>query len=703
MCLPLIAAFVTTGVWRTQAAPQGVHVETLQALATGLSTEAGRLVEADQGLAGLPVFVDRRSMTPTDVLNSVAYGLRASVVPTKTGWRITRTPLDGRAILADAHRLWKGRLEAWLAQCDRNATAAARYGNSSSQFAHYQGLLDDQLKNLSEHGGNAVLAVSIDPNELAPLGVLYRSVVTNIGIDTLSDTGPEERRIWSNRPDANQRSCPQGDSLLERFDQAQQRFLDRTSSKRTARPARFTFVEAGAINFRLSVYDSEGNDLGDYGGPPFDGNMAGPIAVSYSQLARQYGASESTWLRLGPATLRAERFAHHYTALQAVPKSELPECFTSPDHHDPLDYTVRLGLNEVARESPGNGCVVVPSDDLLRVAGGCVVGTKMNVSAFRGLLDSKCQFEHSLHAGVTIYRAQDPFAADRRTADRPSLAMQVRLLLQRPVIAMADVAACYAQIFPREDSPVAMCVLGAIERTQPHNQSNGLNMSGGPLAMLGAAIAAEGSSPGGVELNPLYEPFRTMINRGINDGWIRFKSAQRVPAALMDPAIEVASPRYAPRLIIGTAAVPALCALGLKPPGNVDPRVGHFEAVEAIGAMYGAMAASLPLQLYPGQADKMPDRDQLRKKIRSFGNYHLATHDQINLDFFAYAGMRARLSLDEIAVKSANEAYDDLPRNVRERMLDAAVQAVGDLVKRAGQPNSSGTESKVAPNKPPSA
>jgi len=701
--LLLFSAFAATLPTATLKQAEEAHVETLKSLAARLATESGRSISVDRALAGLPVFVDRRSMSVDEVADSLALGLRASVVRSDGGIRITRTTQDERKMLAEAQGLWKKQLGEWLIECDKHARVAAAYGSSAAQVAHYNRLLQEQLKKLQDPShrdavDHAPITVTVDPNEFSPVGVLYHDIVAHIGIDKLSAVGPEERRIWSNLPQASQLSCPDGDALLDAYARSQSAF---DGNSATSGPTRFTFEQAGGIQFRLCVYDGAGNIVSRYSGPPFILNMAGPILLSYSRLAASSNNSEPIWRSLSPSELAVERFIGDHRVLRPTPKEQFPPCLKQPDKFDPLDGAVRLGLQEMASETAGKGFTAILSDDLLDVASGCISGEKINVAAFRSLADEKSQFERMDLAGVSVFRPQQPFLADRQTCDRTKLADQVRQLLGKQKIDMRDIATSYYHMFPRDESHVADRVIGAIVRTQPHYKTDALNKGNGTLMMIGAAMEATGDATGPVNIDAHSEPFNTLINRGINDGWLRFESDQKLAAALLDPAVVVESPPYRPVLAVGTELAPALCPLGTHSDPNHDPTNDMYRQIKEVAGMYASFASQLALQFSPGQPDKLPDGKQMLEKIRSYGPYDLGTKALFSADLFPFSGLRARFSVEEVELEAANLGFDDLPKEVRDSFLQAAMDALDDLVKHAGKPPSNAVGQSTGGDKIP--
>ncbi|MGV3617426.1 MAG: hypothetical protein ACO1SV_19035 [Fimbriimonas sp.] len=114
--------------------------------------------------------------------------------------------------------------------------------------------------------------------------------------------------------------------------------------------------------------------------------------------------------------------------------------------------------------------------------------------------------------------------------------------------------------------------------------------------------------------------------------------------------------------------------------------------------MLGGMASEIPMMLYPGQADKLPTRAEMVEKIPSLGSYHLAANDSIDLDLYAYPGVRARFSLRQTRIERANVAFANLPAATQEGLLEAAMKAIAELAK-AGRPTAA--PGGVKSNDPP--
>lgn len=685
----------------TQPVADEAHVEMLQVLATRLSQETGRLVEADRTLAGLPIYVDRRSMTAAEVLDAVAFSLRASVVKTEKGWRIMRTDADKTQMLKSARDLWRERIRRWLVSTERNAEQAAALGDRNAQFNHYQRAFGDQMERLQKQGVRAAITLTVDPSEFTPMAVLYRDIVRRIGIDKIGQVGPEERRVWSNQPEGNQVPCPEGNALLETFERDQTQFSSRSGSNSSVDAARFTFQQGGSTVFRLTVYDAAGNVVGGYGGPPMGPNMAGPIALSYTHVAQPFAKDASAWKPISSEAKQLLHFMQTAGRPTLTPKDQVPASIRDPDKKDPLDILAGLGLSEMSRKTPGKGLVIAPTDQLLRIAEECIVDGQMNIPGFQHIVGEKSDFEKTLRGGVTVLRAQDPYNAECSTLDRQILATQVRFLLKRPSISMTDVAVAHLRIFPAEASWMTERVLGSLVRSQPRYRSTVLNHNGTVLALIGAAVESSGNRTD-VVVNARLDPFPRLINRCVNNGWIRFQTNEKMPASRMDAALILGSGGYEGRLVIGTTIEPALSMLGTVPPTNVAPQDMGYQSMEQIGAMLGNMSSSNAQLIYPGQSDKLPKRDEVLEAIRKSGSYHMAAQEQIHLDLYANAATRARFTIQQTRVEQTNVPFDKLSEANQTRLLEAAMKAVAEIAKGATKAPSTGGNGQAS-NYPPRA
>lgn len=310
--LPLLVLFQFVSSTRDSSSPE-FQVETLRSLCRRLSAERGLPIEPDQELAGMPVYVERRSMTLDRTLAAVAFGFRASVVKTKSKIRITRTQNDLRNMLGETRQYWRQHLNSWFEEANRQRKDAARFGSSLDQYNHYQELVNRQLTALSGRSGTALVNVTVCPMDLTPIGFLYSQILQGIGVDRLVDTRPEHRRIWSNRPQQSQLLCPSGDILLSRYFEDEKRFLKQSHSESLIREPRFfTLKQVGGTYFTLKVYDSTGSIIEQYGGPPFDFPMAGPILVTPTSVARSLATKVTEWSPLDKQTNEVLPFLTQY-------------------------------------------------------------------------------------------------------------------------------------------------------------------------------------------------------------------------------------------------------------------------------------------------------------------------------------------------------------------------------------------------------
>lgn len=659
MLTPLVLSLVLC-VQGTSAQPR---VETVGALLADLSAATSAPVTADRDLAGLPVFVDPGSLGAREVLAALAVGLRASIVQTDNGQRITRTPQDERQRLQDARSRWKELLEGWLQQAQRHEAAAATFGSRAAQIAHYRRLLDEQTRLLRQNQ-DAPITVSVNPNELSPAGLLFRRIVGHIGIDQLCQVGPEERRIWSNQPEGTEMPCPSGDALLAQFNADQ---LAVNSAGAGAQ--RFLFEQLGGVHLRLEAYDAVGSLVALYAPPPFGISVAGPVLLSYGRLADSVRAAPDAWTPLEAAGLEFERYcgerAHH---LLLVPEG-LPTQVRYPDRSDPLDPTVGLGLRAMGAATGGRGFVAIPSDGLFSAAEGCIKEGKMNVEAFGRLVLDRAGFAEVEQDGVTILRPLDPFLAARQTADRYRLSEQMRVLASRPVIGASDIALAYAGVIPSEDSPIVYRLLEAMYWSHPHRASNALNAGSGPLALIGACLGEGERAPASSGIDGESEPFSAMINRGINNGWLHFQSSAHASPELLSAPSVAASSAFHPRLYIGADVVPVLAGLGVVSNVHRAPETTIYEPISRIGAKYGAMAATPWIHAL--------SRDEVLERVRSYGRYDLGSDNRLNVSIYPFAGARALLTLDETEVVGTDLAFDDLPAEVQDAFIDAAMRASG--------------------------
>jgi len=692
------------GLLASASQAESPKVETLRSLCNRLAKEGGKTIEVDRSLAGLPIFVDRRSLSTPEILKAVAFGYRASLVPAKNGWRISRTSEDRQRTLDEAHAFWRERVANWLDEGDLNAREASHLGSAKEQVEHYQTILNEDLKRLRQEGPNSSINVKADPNDFTPIGVLYRGIFKSIGPQRLCDLGPEERRVWSNKPEGTQFLCPNGDNLLQTFAQKEREF--RTGSQAPADipvPVRFTFRQVGGTGFDLRVYDAGGHRLGRIGGPPFYFAMAGPVLRYPGPLAAAYGKNPSSWKTLDAAAQNLEAFLGPRPITTYVAKSALPEALTQPDKVDPLNFSVRLGLESIAEKCEGKGFVAVPNDEMLMVAQGCTAGPKMNVEGFDHVLQWKWQYERIVRDGVTVLRARDPYLFERSTVDRLSLANQTSLLLSKPKIFMRDIAAANLGIFPNEGSRVAERVFKDIFVSQPHSHTNAMNLSGTELCWIGAALAAAGSTGRTATVNPQIEPIKTLLRRGLNDGWLAFESSVKLADAQMDPAVAVPADSNSLTIQLDSRNLDELCSVGQKPPTNVETQDMSFEPVEKIAGLYAGMLTALPRDLYISHPELVPRRDDVLQRVRTFGNYHIGTRERLSVLLYVSPTLRSRLSLEEVQVRATNLAFDDLPSDVRQKIIDTSMELIGTFLKGglSGQPNTSDSPDKKAIPPPP--
>lgn len=654
------------------------HVETVQALVIRLAPEVGKPVEVDRTLAGLPIYVDRRSMTAAETLDSVAFGLRASLVKSEKGWRITRTDQDKEDRLRATRAAWRELTTKWIARAEQNARQATGLGDRRARIDYHRRLLSEQLAQLQK-GTLSAPTLTADPEEFTPIGELYRNLIKGMGAEKLAETRPEARRTWSNRPTSGQLAYPGGDALLQAYDQQQQLFLTEAGGSANSSPMRFTFQQSDGIQFRLVIYDEAGKVIGTYGGAMVTENMAGPVAISYRQMAKPFAEKTNALHALDDSAIGYFRFLHSPGG-PPVPKENVPAPIQNPDQTDPLDPFVRPAFADVARTTDGKGLVIVPTDQLLRVAEECVVENKMNVAGFRHIFEEKMGFEKVGRLGVTVMRARDPFRAEAFTADRQILANQTRFLLKRPSIGMTDIAVSFYRVFPAEQSPAAEQLFRSIVISQPRFRSTVLNNQGTVLALFGAAFEASGNRSG-VTMNSKVGPFRRLINRCVNYHWLRFESAQSVPAAALDAATLVDALDYEGRLVLETSVVPAMALLGVKPAANATPDRVTFVDPLKIGAMLGSSASQMAQILYPGQKDKLPKQDEVLKAIQESGSYHVGFRDEIYLDLYAKTGIRASLSLQQTRPEKTFVKYENLSPNYQKALLEGAMKAVEDIGK----------------------
>lgn len=659
-------------------------VETLRALCNRLAKETGQTIEVDRGLAGLPIFADRRSLSTHEILKAVAFGYRASLVSAKNGWRISRTGEDRKGMLEEAQALWRERVSDWLAQEDQNAREASHLGSIKNQVDHYQTILSDQIKKVQQEGPNATINVKADPNDFTPAGVLYRDIFRNIGPERLFDLGAEERRVWSNKPEGDQILCPNGDGLLRAFAQRDRDFrTGLQASSDIATPVRFTFRQVGGTLFDLRVYDSNGQRLARFSGPPSYFAMAGPVLRYPGPLAAAYGKDPLTWKTLDAASLKVAPFLGPHALISYLPKSELPTALTEPDKVDPLNFSVRLGLGSIAENCDGKGFVAVPNDEMLMVAEACTSGSKMNVEGFDHVLQWKWQYERKVRDGVTVLRARDPYFFERSTVDRLSLANQTSLLLSKPKIFMRDIAAAYLGIFPNETSRVAERIFEDIVYSQPHSHTNALNLSGTELCWMGAGLAASGNTGRTATVNPQLEPIKTLLRRGLNDGWLKFQSVAKLADSQMDLAVAPPSNSSSLNIRMDSSTFDELCSLGVAPQGNVEAQNMSYEPAENIGGRYGGMLTALPRDLYLAHPELVPSREEALKRVRTFGNYHAATRERLSVSLSISPTLFSRLSMEEIQVRATNLAFEDLPPQVQKKMLETTMEVIGAFMKGA--------------------
>lgn len=650
----------------------------------------------------MPVYLERRSMTLDQTLAAVAFGFRASVVASPHGIRITRGPDDRRKMLTDVRLFWLQHLTSWFEESKRQLKDAAIFGSQDKQYKHYSEILSHQFDALRHRDSRSMVTVTVSPMDLTPIGVLYSRIAQRIGAERLVEIRPDERRIWSDQPEASQRFCPKGDALLREYADGQRSFLAKTEPDRTFQePRRFTFRQVGGTHFNLTIYNSAGAAIGRYGGPPFDFPMAGPILLSPNLAAHAFNGELAEWSPVNKAAFDQFLLPTGRTGLSPVPPGFLPPFVTHPDKVDPLDFETRTGFAGIGIHVKAKGFVVIPTDQMLEVANGCMENRKLNITAFDNILRGQWEYERSNVQGVTVLRCRDPYQWQRNTVNRENLAEQIRTLMSLDNIGTTSMAEVFFRLFPQGDSRVARLTLNAIVATRPHAIMNLEGVLAEYLAWFGAALAQCGDRRI-VEIDPSIEPFKSLINRGINSGWIRFKSEVPATDEDLDPAVIFDSRATSPKLAILIGSTPMFSYVYGSSPVPESDISGLYPARDLAESLAGTVINryGVNYQLHP---DLIPSQERIIAKIRQDRLFHVGISTDLTVDLLATPTLRFQGKLDEQRLTQTNLTFDQLPRDLQGLLLKSTLDWIRLFVQgKVGQGTTFNDPPRVQNSPPPS-
>lgn len=336
-----------------------------------------------------------------------------------------------------------------------------------------------------------------------------------------------------------------------------------------------------------------------------------------------------------------------------------------PDHLDPLNYETRIGLTGIGRRVKGEGFVVIPTDQMLDDADGCILNGQMNISAFDHILQSKWEYERSIVSGVTIMRCRDPFRWQKQTVNREKLAEQVRILMTLDNIGTSAVAEAYFRLFPQVDSRVVNRLFNIVIASKPHSNINADQKLGDEFAWIGASLVScrDGSR---VTIDPNGEPFKSLINRGINSNWIKFTSSSPMTESDLDPAVCYDTLANSPELALTSTTTPMIgYSVGTSPDADADAMGANKFSPMVVAQSLAGSLLPLPDEVYRSNPQLLPDirqgvGDLCRKHL-----YHVGTTTHYVADLFANPTLIFRTEFLEPRVTRRNLSFEQLPLSLQ--------------------------------------